>query len=91
MKHFYSQNLTARVLLSLLFVCAPMWLWAQAFTQDGVNYFLEDENAYVDECTEATGAVSILNTITVDGVEYPADLDWEAYSPEEFYGWLSAG
>ena len=29
--------------------------------------------------------------LVVDGVEYPADLDWEAYSPEEFYGWLSAG
>ena len=29
--------------------------------------------------------------LVVDGVEYPADLDWEAYTPEEFYGWLSAG
>lgn len=29
--------------------------------------------------------------IVVDGKEYPADLDWEAYKPEEFYGWLSAG
>ena len=29
--------------------------------------------------------------LVVDGVEYPADLDWIAYKPEEFYGWLSAG
>ena len=29
--------------------------------------------------------------LVVDGNEYPADLDWKAYSPEEFYGWLSAG
>ena len=29
--------------------------------------------------------------LVVDGVEYPADLDWEAYSPEEFYSWLSSG
>ena len=29
--------------------------------------------------------------LVVDGKEYPADLDWKAYSPEEFYGWLSAG
>ena len=29
--------------------------------------------------------------LVVDGVEYPADLDWQAYSQEEFYGWLSQG
>lgn len=29
--------------------------------------------------------------VVVDGKEYPADLDWEAYTPEEYYGWLSAG
>ncbi len=29
--------------------------------------------------------------IVVDGVEKPADLDWQEYSPEEFYGWLKAG
>ena len=29
--------------------------------------------------------------LVVDGVEYKADLDWKAYSQEEFYGWLSAG
>ena len=29
--------------------------------------------------------------LTVDGKEYLADLDWQEYSIEEFYGWLSAG
>lgn len=29
--------------------------------------------------------------LVVDGVEYLADLDWKAYSQEEFYGWLSQG
>ena len=29
--------------------------------------------------------------LVVDGVEYKADLDWQEYSQEEFYGWLSAG
>ena len=29
--------------------------------------------------------------LVVDGVEYLADLDWKAYKPEEFYGWLSQG
>lgn len=29
--------------------------------------------------------------ITVDGVEYHADLDWKDYTPEQFYGWLSEG
>lgn len=29
--------------------------------------------------------------LVVDGVEYPADLDWKAYTPEEFYGWLAEG
>ena len=29
--------------------------------------------------------------VVVDGEEYPADLDWKAYTPEEFYGWLKKG
>ena len=29
--------------------------------------------------------------LVVDGVEYKADLDWQEYTQEEFYGWLSAG
>ncbi|MCF0107576.1 MAG: DegV family protein [Bacilli bacterium] len=29
--------------------------------------------------------------LVVDGVEMRADLDWEDYTPEEFYGWLQSG
>lgn len=30
--------------------------------------------------------------IVVDGeTQYPADLDWQAYTQEEFYGWLAQG
>lgn len=29
--------------------------------------------------------------VVVDGVEKVADLDWNEFTPEEFYGWLSAG
>ena len=29
--------------------------------------------------------------LVVDGEEKRADLDWQDYSPEEFYGWLKAG
>ena len=47
-----------------------------------------------DLCTETRKANNIAYFyfgLVVDGKEYPADLDWKAYSPEEFYGWLSAG
>ena len=29
--------------------------------------------------------------LVVDGVEYRADLDWQDYTQEEFYGWLAQG
>lgn len=29
--------------------------------------------------------------IVVEGKELPADLDWQEYTPDEFYGWLLAG
>ena len=29
--------------------------------------------------------------IVVDGEQMPADLDWKTYTPDELYGWLSAG
>ena len=47
-----------------------------------------------DLCTETRKANNIAYFyfgLVVDGKEYPADLDWQAYSHEEFYGWLSAG
>lgn len=29
--------------------------------------------------------------VEVDGKEYPADLDWKAYTPKEFYDWMRQG
>lgn len=29
--------------------------------------------------------------VVLDGKDLPADLDWELYKPEEFYGWLKSG
>lgn len=43
------------------------------------------------ELREANNIAYFYFGLVVDGKEYPADLDWRAYSPEEFYGWLSAG
>ena len=43
------------------------------------------------ETRKANGLEYFYFGLVVDGVEYPADLDWQAYSQEEFYGWLSQG
>jgi fatty acid-binding protein DegV len=43
------------------------------------------------ELRKANGLEYFYFGLVVDGVEYRADLDWNDYSPEEFYGWLSQG
>ena len=52
----------------------------------------------VDSCSDlSTSARKQLDVgycrmnIIVDGNEIPADLDWNEYTPDEFYGWLYAG
>ena len=53
---------------------------------------------FTDSCSDLSTELRKQNNIeyvhmglVVDGVEKTADLDWIEYSPEEFYGWLSAG
>ena len=53
---------------------------------------------FTDSCSDLSTELRKQNNIeyvhmglVVDGVEKTADLDWVEYSPEEFYGWLSAG
>ncbi len=53
---------------------------------------------FTDSCSDlSTAERKQLNVeylrmgLVVDGVEMEADLDWEAYKPEEFYGWLEQG
>ena len=71
MKHFYPQFLMSRAIVSLLFAFSPMFLWAQSYTQNNVNYYIDGSTAYVGTSSEATGDVTILDKITVDGTEYP--------------------
>ena len=53
---------------------------------------------FTDSCSDLSTELRKQNNISyvhmglvVDGVEKTADLDWIEYTPEEFYGWLSAG
>ena len=53
---------------------------------------------FTDSCSDLSTELRKQNDIeyvhmglVVNGVEKIADLDWVDYSPEEFYGWLSAG
>ena len=43
------------------------------------------------ELRKANGIDYLHFGLIVDGKEYLADLDWEQYSLEEFYGWLKQG
>ena len=55
----------------------------QIFTDSCSDLCLEDRKEF--------GVEYVQMHIVVDGEEMPADLDWVAYKPEEFYGWLEAG
>ena len=55
----------------------------QIFTDSCSDLSTEDRQLY--------GVDYVRMNIVVDGVEMPADLDWKAYKPEEFYGWLAEG
>lgn len=53
---------------------------------------------FTDSCSDLTtemrqkhGIEYYQMNIVLDGEEKPADLDWKAYSYDEFYGWMYAG
>ncbi len=53
---------------------------------------------FTDSCSDLTpslrekyGIEFFRMNIVVDGQEKPADLDWQEYTYEEFYGWMYAG
>lgn len=71
MKHNYSISLCTRAMMLLLLVCASAVAFAQDFTQDGVNYYISGNSAFVSNSAEATGDVTILDKITADGTDYP--------------------
>ena len=74
MKHKYSTSLCLRALALLLLVCSSLVALAQNFTQNGVNYYIDGTTAYVASSDEATGAITILDKITVDGTNYPVTM-----------------
>ena len=71
MKHNYSTSLCLRALALLLLACSSLVALAQNFTQNGVNYYIDGTTAYVASSSEATGDITILDKITVDGTNYP--------------------
>lgn len=75
MQQNYMKQLCCRVAATLLFVLSAVVAWAQDpqpdYTADNVNYFIDGSEAYVGASPNATGAVNILNQITVNAVNYP--------------------
>ena len=82
MKQNYSTTLCLRALMLLMLVCASTVVLAQDFTQNGVNYSINnnDGTAYVDDSPDATGAITILDKITVSGTSYTVkSIDSDAF------------
>ena len=71
MKQNYFSTMISRATMMLFLVSCSLMAWAQDFTKDGVNYYIEGNEAYVGESTGATGAITILDKITVSGKQYP--------------------
>ena len=69
--------------MMLFVVLCSLTAWAQNFTQNNVNYYIasDGETAYVGSSSEATGDLTILDKITVDGKDYPVTvIDYYALS-----------
>lgn len=71
MKQNYFSTMISRATMMLFLVSCSLMAWAQDFTKDGVNYHIEGNEAYVGESAGATGAITILDKITVSGKQYP--------------------
>ena len=71
MKQTYFTSLCKRAMMLLLLVYSSAVALAQDFTQDGVNYYIDGETAYVSSSYDATGDITILDKISVNGTDYP--------------------
>ena len=71
MKQNYFTSLCTRALMLLLLVCSSFVALAQDYTQDDVNYYIDGETAFVSSSYYATGDITILDKISVDGTDYP--------------------
>ena len=76
MKQNYFSTMISRAAMMLFVVLCSLTAWAQDFTQNNVNYYIADdgETAYVGSSSEATGDITILDKITVDGKDYPVTV-----------------
>ena len=76
MKQNYFSTMISRAAMMLFVVLCSLTAWAQDFTQNNVNYYIADdgETAYVGSSSEATGDLTILDKITVDGKDYPVTV-----------------
>ena len=76
MKQNYSSTMISRAAMMLFVVLCSLTAWAQDFTQNNVNYYIasDGKTAYVGSSSEATGDLTILDKITVDGKDYPVTV-----------------
>ena len=76
MKQNYFSTMISRAAMMLFVVLCSLTAWAQNFTQNNVNYYIatDGETAYVGSSSEATGDLTILDKITVDGKDYPVTV-----------------
>ena len=54
----------------LLAVLTSVGAWAQDYTENNVNYYIDGSTAYVGASASATGAITILDKITVAATDY---------------------
>lgn len=60
-----------KLLLSVTALFVSVGAWAQDYTENNVNYYINGETAYVGNSRSATGDITILGEITVDATNYP--------------------
>lgn len=58
-------------LFFILALLSSLQVWAQDYTENNVNYYISGSEAYVGESPLATGDITILGSINVNGNEYP--------------------
>ena len=72
MKQNYTYYLKLRtVLFILLTIGFSAHATSQDYTENNVNYYIQGSAAYVGASPDASGAVTILDKITVSSVDYP--------------------
>ncbi len=72
MRNFYQKKSGVRAAAAaMLMVLACNAASAQDYTENNINYYINDDEASVGESHNATGDITILDKITVNGTDYP--------------------